>query len=61
MAQLQEEYYSELAELGGIEPIKPYILKIYNQDNAFKMNDYVNSRKQTFQILSDDTYTSGFL
>lgn len=55
---LQEEYYNDLATIGGIENIKPYVLKIYWEVLAIRQTNPHGYRNHRFRVLDDEHYTS---
>lgn len=53
----QKEYYRQLAEVGGIEPL-PDVLAAMHFDSRKTMNeDPLNYRKYRYQILDNETFT----
>lgn len=50
---LQDQYFEDLATLGGVEPIKPYVLRIFYDALRFLMENPHRFRKQRFRILND--------
>lgn len=55
---VQAEYYKELAEIGGVTPIKPHFLPIYYEGQRYRIANFKGYREQTFHLVDDETYTS---
>lgn len=55
---VQAEYYKELAEIGGVTPIKPHVLPIYYEGQRYRIANFKGYRQQTFTLIDDETYTT---
>lgn len=53
----QAEYYNDLASLGGVENIKPYVLKLYEDMSAFRVAHASTYRCVQYRIVDDKTFT----
>lgn len=53
----QEAYLKELAELGGLKPIKPVVIRIFNESvRYFYNNGLQRYRRQRFRMLNDEEF-----
>lgn len=52
----QEKYFADLASTAQIDPIKPVILKIYNESHQHKSQDFHSYRQYNFIILDDENF-----
>lgn len=50
---MQDQYFEDLASLGGVKPIKPYVLAIFYDALQFLMENPHKFRKQRFRVLND--------
>lgn len=55
-AGFQYQYYIDLAETAGIEPIKPVIVRMQEFTNLSRDRDHVNYRRRKFHIIDDNTF-----
>lgn len=46
----QAQYFADLARLGGLEPIKSHVLRIYEESARFRMTDPALYRQQRFRL-----------
>lgn len=46
-------YYSDLANIAGIEPIKPVHLDIYERTGYLRTHDVRNYRRYKYRVLDD--------
>lgn len=56
MGEDQHDYYKSVAEVAGIEPLKPVISKLHNFSSQRFLDDLVNFRKEVFQVVDDETF-----
>lgn len=54
----QEKYFYDLASTAQVDPIKPVILKMYNESHNHKSQDFHNYRQYKFTILDDENFIS---
>jgi dimethylaniline monooxygenase (N-oxide forming) len=54
----QEKYFADLASTAQIDPIKPVILKMYNESHQHKSQDFHNYRQYKFTVLDDENFIS---
>lgn len=52
----QDKYYAELASAAGIDPIKPVVLKMYNECRQNQAKDFANYRRFKFTVLDDENF-----
>ncbi|KAG5680244.1 hypothetical protein PVAND_009766 [Polypedilum vanderplanki] len=58
---IQEKYYADLAVTADIEPIKPYVTKMYNETRRNKQNDLATFRNYKFTIIDDENFETTLL
>lgn len=58
---LQDKYYAELASIAGITPIKPVILRMYEENRRNQQMNFVNYRKMKFTVIDDENFVSRLL
>ncbi len=51
-----EPYFEDLAQFGNIESLPPVLFKIYNINKETYKNDYLNLKKQIFEILDNEQF-----
>lgn len=54
----QEIYYADLASSANIDPIKPYVTKMYNENRRNMQNDNTTFRRYKFTIIDDERFES---
>lgn len=54
----QEIYYADLAASANIDPIKPYVTKMYNENRRNMQNDITTFRHYKFTIIDDEHFES---
>lgn len=54
----QEIYYADLAASANIDPIKPYVTKMYNENRRNMQNDITTFRHYKFTIIDDGHFES---
>lgn len=52
----QNQYYQDLAQIGGIEPLKPVITKLYKQTSRRFNSDVRHFREDVYRIIDDDNF-----
>lgn len=52
----QETYFHDLAITAQVDPIKPVILKIYNEVSHHKIIDFQNYRNYNFTVIDDENF-----
>lgn len=50
------QYYEEIASIAGIEPIKPVIIKIFNQSFGKYFENFKTFRNFNYKIIDDENY-----
>lgn len=58
---IQEIYYADLAATADIIPIKPYVIKMYNESRLFKQKDLRTFRNYKFIIIDDENFKTTLL
>lgn len=58
---IQDQYYTDLASIAQIKPIKPVVIKLYNQSWHDRTNDLETYRSYKFTILNDDNFERSLL
>lgn len=53
---LQEIYYADLATSANVEPIKPYVTKMYNENRRNMLKDITTFRRYKFTIIDDEHF-----
>ncbi|XP_055532493.1 senecionine N-oxygenase-like [Wyeomyia smithii] len=56
MGPAQGDYYDDLANTAGLEPIKPVMTKLHNESSQRFNDDLLHFRDDVFRILDDDTF-----
>lgn len=56
MADMQDEYYVDLATTAGIKPIQPVMAKMHKMTNINRDRDFLNFRRKKFTIIDDETF-----
>lgn len=57
LGPIQWDFYRELAELGGNEPLEPIYEMLYNESGKGRKNDLMNYKKANFVVLGKDQFT----
>lgn len=57
----QEIYYKDLASTAQVEPIKPYVTKLYNETRKNAKEDLTTFRLYKFTIIDDENFESVLL
>lgn len=57
----QEIYYADLATTAQVEPIKPYVTKLYNETRMNAKQDLTTFRHYKFTIIDDENFESVLL
>lgn len=57
----QEIYYADLAATAQVEPIKPYVTKLYNETRKNVKQDLTTFRRYKFTIIDDENFESVLL
>lgn len=57
---IQAEYYNELSNVGDVNNIKPYVLKMYFAMNTFRKTHAAEYRNVKYRIVDDDSFTASF-
>lgn len=57
----QNIYYDDLARLADIEPIKPYITKMYSENRRNRARNVATFRNYIFRIIDDETFEATLL
>lgn len=56
LGSFQGRYYNDLASLAGIEPIKPVMLKIYQESHRTKEDDFMSYQDYNFTVVDDENF-----
>lgn len=59
--EYQEAYYSDLATIAGIDPIKPFVTKMYNTNKENQTFDFANYRRYKFTVLDEENFEAVLL
>lgn len=57
----QDKYYADLAEAAKITPIKPVMLKMYDENRRNQQLDFANYRRMQFTVLDDENFVTKLL
>jgi dimethylaniline monooxygenase (N-oxide forming) len=57
----QEKYYEDLAITADVEPIKPYVTKMYIENRLNQRKDLATFRRYKFTIIDDENYETTLL
>ncbi|CRK97656.1 CLUMA_CG011041, isoform A [Clunio marinus] len=52
----QDKYFDDLASFARITPVKPVILKIYDQNKFNQQNDLVHYRQYKYTVIDDEQF-----
>lgn len=52
----QDEYYRDLAATADIQPIKPYVTKMYSRNRQNRQRDLTTFRDYKFTIIDDENF-----
>jgi dimethylaniline monooxygenase (N-oxide forming) len=58
---VQERYYEDLAITADIEPIKPFVTRMYNETRRNKQKDIATFRNYKFTIIDDENFETTLL
>lgn len=56
LGKLQSEYFSSLSSLADLEPLRPVILKMYEQNRRNQVESFANYREFRFTVLNDEHF-----
>ncbi|KAK9500059.1 hypothetical protein O3M35_001398 [Rhynocoris fuscipes] len=54
---LNEEYFRQLSEVGGLEPIPPVILRVFADAFTTAIKDFLNYRNSVYKILDNESFS----
>lgn len=60
-AGYQDQYFAELASTAGVDPVKPVVLKMFDENKRNQSRDFANYRRYTFRALDDESFESFLL
>lgn len=53
---IQDEYYLDIAQTAGIEPLKPVIARMHKYTHFDRNKNFVNFRNKKFFIIDDESF-----
>lgn len=56
LGSFQSEYFNSLSTLADIEPLKPVVLKMYEENNRNKAENFAKYREYQFTVLNDEDF-----
>lgn len=56
LGDLQEQYYNDLSKTADIENLKPFIMKLYNENQKNNQASYLNFRNKNYRVLNDEEF-----
>lgn len=54
----QDQYYADLASTAGVDPVKPVVLKMFDENKRIQAMDFANYRNYIYRALDDETFKS---
>lgn len=57
----QDKYYADLASTAGITPIKPVILRMYDENKRNQKSNFANYRHMKFTVIDDESFEAKLL
>lgn len=51
-----DKYYNALATVGELEPVKPYVIKMFEKGLCLSLFDYECFRREAFKVIDDENF-----